>query len=85
MELKEYFTGEEYELASKLFNLFHDSIFIKEKISDSDSIVLSTYMLVNKNKINNINRKDVEKLYLKFGKKRDNFRKRLRDVIKIES
>lgn len=81
MKIEEYFEEpEELEIAKRIFSYFHDSLFLQKNLSDAETILLAAYMLANKNKSNHLDRQELENLFITLGKKKDNFRKRLRDI-----
>jgi hypothetical protein len=80
MNLKEYFPEEELDDAEKFIQEFHGKILLDGSISNPNAIILSTYMLSNKEKSPSIEKKRVRELFISFGRKAEEFDKAIYEV-----
>ncbi len=79
--LYEYFTENELALAKRLFNPFYDKIYLIEDVSNEDAVLLSVYMACNKKESSSIEYDDAKEVYLKFGRRKDYFKRYLSIIV----
>jgi len=77
MNFKDYFSGEEMKRAEKIIIRFHDRLFLDKKIDNTKALLISTYMISNKEKRSQVKKTDVENIFIKLGRKKDAFSKAL--------
>lgn len=80
INLEGYFPEKELEKAKKIIKKFHDRLILDSKINNPPAILLSTYMISNKNKKGIINKKDVKDLFISLGRKSGEFDKAFYEI-----
>lgn len=80
MELKDYFTEGDLEKVEKIIIQFHDRTFFDKKINNPSALLLSTYMLSNKNSKGMIKKEEVKDLFIKMGRTGTEFDKALYEL-----
>lgn len=80
MNLKEYFPEEEIRNAEKIIQEFHGRMLLDNLINNPTAIVLSLYMLSNKEKTSLISKKKVKELFISFGRKGEEFDKTIYEI-----
>ena len=80
MSLKKYFPENQLNKAEKLIREFHGRMLLDSAIKNTEAVVLSAYMVSNEKKEGLVNKSEVKKLFLSFGKSSDNFDKALYEV-----
>lgn len=80
ISLKNYFLGEELEKAEKIIKKFHDRLILDSRINNPPAILLSAYMVSNKNKKGIINKKEVKELFISLGRKSEEFDKAFYEI-----
>jgi hypothetical protein len=81
-EYKAFFPDNEINGAKKFISFFHRKLLLNENLSDADAILLLTYMLSNKNKNSEVKSEEVMDLFVKSGRNKSNFSKRIHRLIK---
>jgi len=81
-ELTEYFPEDEVKPAEKLVKLFHGQLLISDELSDTDAILLITYMLSNKQKSPEVKSDDVKTLFIQIGRDGKSFSKAIYELVK---
>ena len=81
-DLKDYFEENQLMQIEGIFIKNQDRVFIDENIDNIKTVILSIFMVSNKNKKSKVSRKDCYKLYTFLGKKPDRFRKILFELKK---
>lgn len=72
--LSKFFTQDELGLARRLFNPFYDKLYLSDKVSYIDAVLLSIYMACNLTGSSTIKYNDAKEIYLKFGRKENYFK-----------
>jgi len=81
-ELSQYFPEDEIKPAEKLVKFFHGQFLISDELSDTDAILLITYMLSNKQKSPKVKSDDVRNLFTQSGRSTDAFSKAIYELVK---
>jgi len=81
-ELKEYFPEDEVNRAEKLVKFFHGQLLISDELSDTNAILLITYMLSNKQKSPKVKSDDVKTLFIQIGRDGEPFSKAIYELVK---
>jgi hypothetical protein len=77
MSLNDYFPEQELTSAQNLIHVFHDRLFLESKLSDLKGVLISLYMCNNGNKKAEVDYDEVKNLFLKLGRKEENFKANL--------
>jgi len=77
MSLNDYFPEQELPSAQNLIHVFHDKLFLERKLSDLKGVLISLYMCNNKNKKAEVDYNEVKDLFVKLGRKEENFKANL--------
>jgi len=72
--LHEYFPPEEIESARSIIFEFHDKLFLDEGLSGTYALLIALYMHSNKNKCSEVEYNGVRDLFVKLGRKGEDFR-----------
>ena len=81
-ELTEFFPEDEVKRAEKLIKFFYGQPLISDELSDTDAILLITYMLSNKQKSPKVKSDDVKTLFIQTGRDGESFSKAMYELIK---
>ena len=81
-ELTEYFPQDEVKRAEKLVKFFHGQLLISDELSDTNAILLITYMLSNKQESPKVKSDDVKTLFIQIGRDGERFSKTMYELIK---
>jgi hypothetical protein len=72
--LREYFPDEEIESARNIINVFHEKLLLDDKLSGGDALLIALYMCSNKSKMAEVNYNEVKNLFVKLGRKENDFK-----------
>ena len=81
-ELTEYFAKDEVKRAEKLVKFFHGQLLISDELSDTNAMLLVTYMLSNKQKSPKVKSDDVKTFFIQIGRDGKPFSKAMYELIK---
>lgn len=80
MTLSKYFPKTEHAQAEKILVTFHDRLLLDEKINNNQALALAVYMISNEHQKSMVEKDKVRDLFLRMGRKEDEFRKTLYEI-----
>lgn len=80
IELTKYFQEKEIEKVKKIITEFHSKLLLDPKVSHSNAVLISIYMVSNESKLAMVDKSKVETLFINLGKTKKNFSKTIYDL-----
>jgi len=72
--LFEYFPPAEIKWARSVIYEFHDKLFLDDKLSGTNALLIAFYMCSNKNKCSEVEYNEVRDLFVKLGRRKNDFK-----------